>query len=71
MRPKNADRMANSVDPDQTVVWVYTVCPNTSVRKLRIIYTVHVYIKDKKLMKNIIFNRIFSSPEPKAHKVSL
>ena len=41
MGPKDADRMANSVDPDQTapLIWVYTVCPHPdmSVRKLRII----------------------------------
>ena len=39
--PKDSDRMANSVDPDQTapssLIWVYTVCPDLSVRKLRII----------------------------------
>ena len=31
--------MANSADPDQTapLIWVYTVCPNLSVRKHRII----------------------------------
>ena len=48
MRPKDADRMANSVDPDQTgsvdpdqtahsLIWVYTVCPDLPVRKLRTI----------------------------------
>ena len=47
--PKDADRMANSVDPDQTwskqcrpwsdcsSIWIYTVCPDLPVRKLRII----------------------------------
>ena len=39
MCPKDADRMANNVDPDQTVslgaVWVYIVCPDLSVRKLK------------------------------------
>ena len=31
MCPKDADRMANSVDPDQTApVWVYTVCSDRS-----------------------------------------
>ena len=44
MSPNDADRMANSVDPDQTVplravwsAWVYTVCAGLSVRKHRII----------------------------------
>ena len=40
MSPKDADRMANSVDPDQTaraIWWVYTVCPDLVVQKLRII----------------------------------
>ena len=39
MSPNNADRTANSVDPDQTapLIWVCTVCPGISVRKLRTI----------------------------------
>ena len=42
MIPNDADGMANSVDPDQrsSLIWVCTVCPGLSVRKLRII-TVH------------------------------
>ena len=38
--PNDADGMADSVDPDQTrssLIWVCTVCPGISVRKLRII----------------------------------
>ena len=39
MHPKDADGIANSVDPDQTarssLIWVCTVCPGLSVRKLR------------------------------------
>ena len=38
MHPKDADGLANSVDPDQTrssLIWVCTVCPDLSVRKLR------------------------------------
>ena len=41
---KDASGIANSVDPDQTapreeqsLIWVCTVCPDLSVRKLRII----------------------------------
>ena len=42
MCPNDADGMANSVDPDQTaprssLIWVCTVYPDISVRKLRII----------------------------------
>ena len=52
MCPKGTDRIANSVDPDQTaprgavisgcssrnsLIWVYIVCPDLSVKKLRII----------------------------------
>ena len=39
MSPNDADGMANSVDPDQrsSLIWVCTVCPGISVRKLRII----------------------------------
>ena len=33
MHPKDVNEFANNVDPDQ----VYTVCPDLSVRKLRII----------------------------------
>ena len=39
MSPNDADGMANSVDPDQSaprssLIWVCTVCPGISVRKL-------------------------------------
>ena len=37
MSLNDADGMANSVDPDQTAIWVCTVCPDIAVRKLRII----------------------------------
>ena len=47
MSPNDADRMANSVDPDQTapLIWVCTVCPGISVRKLRIITVIMHYVK--------------------------
>ena len=37
MCPKDVDKIANSVDPDQrsSLIWVCTVCPLQSVRKLR------------------------------------
>ena len=39
---EDVDRIANSVDPNQTaLIWVYTVCPDLSVQKLRTI-TVHL-----------------------------
>ena len=38
MSPNDAGRMANSVDLDQSsLIWVCTVCPGVSVRKLRIV----------------------------------
>ena len=39
MSSKNAEGVANSVDSDQAapLIWVCTVCPDVSVRKLRII----------------------------------
>ena len=45
MCPKDAEGIANSVGPDQTaprssLIWVCTVCPGLSVRKLRIITVV-------------------------------
>ena len=37
MRPKDLDGMANSVAPDKTdPIWVYTVCLDLPVQKLRI-----------------------------------
>ena len=35
MSPIDAERIANSVDPDQrsSLIWVCTVCPDLSVRK--------------------------------------
>ena len=41
MSLNDADGMANSVDPD--LIWVCTICPGISVRKLRII-TVYITI---------------------------
>ena len=38
MRPKDADGMSNSVDPDQpalSLIWVYTACSDMSLRKFR------------------------------------
>ena len=47
MSPNDADGMANSVDPYQTarssLIWLCTVCPGISVRKLRIITVVSRY----------------------------
>ena len=42
MRLKDADGMANIVDPDQiaprsSLIWVYTVCLDLPIQKLRII----------------------------------
>ena len=38
MRPKDADGMANSVDPDQTApIWVCSVCPDLSNIKVLIV----------------------------------
>ena len=63
MSPNDADGMANSVDPDQTaplgaadcssrssLIWVCTVCPDLSVRKLRII-TVSITLSSKQTTK--------------------
>ena len=59
MSPNDADGMANSVDLDQTaprssLIWVCTVCPSISVRKLRII-TVNNYGN----CEASLFNKIF------------
>ena len=55
MSPNGTDGMANSVDPDQTarsLIWVCTVCPDISVRKLRIIMvTCKTHTKKKKKKK--------------------
>ena len=46
MGPKDAEGIVNSVDPDQTapLIWVYTVCPGISVRKLRIIMVSRIFL---------------------------
>ena len=51
MSPKDAEGMANSVDPDQTaslgavcLILVYTVGPDLSVRKLKIIMVFSIEI---------------------------
>ena len=49
MSLKDADGMANSVDPDQTaptrssLIWIYTICSDLSVTILRI-FTVGCFI---------------------------
>ena len=41
MSPNDAEGMANSVDPIRSsLIWVCTVCPDLSVRKLRIIMVI-------------------------------
>ena len=38
MHPKDAEGIADSVDPDQSsLIWVCTVCQNLSAQKFRII----------------------------------
>ena len=57
MRPKDADRMANSVDPDQTaplhclpisrssLIWVYTVCPGLLSENLGLLRYTFLLVK--------------------------
>ena len=59
MCPNDAEGIANSVDPDQTaplgafsrssLIWVCTVCPDLSVRKLWIIVVDFAKTKDNSL----------------------
>ena len=42
MGPKDADRMANSVDPEQSDLGLQSVCTGPSVRKLRNITVSHI-----------------------------
>ena len=47
LSPKDADGMANSVDPDQiaaNLIWVYTVCAGLYVQKVRIIMVLQCII---------------------------
>ena len=53
MGPKDADGMANSVDPDQTLVWVYTICPDLSVLKLRFITVLNKIYQDLMTLNKI------------------
>ena len=62
MSPNNADGMANSVDPDQTaqsVIWVCTVCPDLSVRKLRNITVTFFSSPAKIVEENMAFTMGF------------
>ena len=47
---KDVDRMANSIDPDQTtpslrssLIWIHTVCQTPSVQKLKDHYSLSVW----------------------------
>ena len=56
MSPNDEDGMANSADPDQTaprssLIWVCTVCPGISVRKLRIITVYQVLMMSPRLLR--------------------
>ena len=42
MHPKDADGLVNSVDLRSSLIWVGTVCQDSSSQKLRIITGVHV-----------------------------
>ena len=63
MSPNDADGMANSVDPDQTVsslIWVCNVYPGLSIQKLRIImviYVIFLNFEQKLLKSDKHFNR--------------
>ena len=58
MHPKDAEGIANSVDLDQTAppIWVCTVCPDLSVRKLR---KITVIITVGQLCLRITVSKIF------------
>ena len=49
MHPKDAEGIANSVDPAQTAVWsgFCTVCPDLSARKLKNITVMHISEKEQ------------------------
>ena len=48
MGPKDADGKANSEDPDQparsSLIWVFTICPDLSVQKVRKITVLAVLV---------------------------
>ena len=44
---------ANSVDPDQTLIWVCTVYPGLSVRKFRIITVEALYFGQNKQIQEV------------------
>ena len=64
MHPKDAEGITDRVDPDQTaplgaLIWVCTVCPDLSVRKLRNITVIqkHVtYLKGLALLTKFPLN---------------
>ena len=62
--PNDADGMANSVDPDQTLIWVCTICPGLSVQKFRIITVTsgpQPFLKNRKTLmpKEICLDRLY------------
>ena len=68
MSPNDADGMANSVDPDQTaplgsLIWVCTVCPGISGRKLRIITVVSQATRVTSVSKTLIDHIYSNCPE--------
>ena len=52
--PTRLRSIANIVDPDQTAlwIWVYTVCPDLSVQKLKIVKGISVLQQTKRGKKN-------------------
>ena len=55
MLPKNAEGIANSVDPDQTArLWVCTVYPDVYVRKLMIITVYTLWLNSNTITVNWI-----------------
>ena len=57
MGPKDANGMANSVDPDLGAVWIYNVCQNLPVRKLKIIM---VFVERDGSEKMEVLSHLFS-----------
>ena len=76
MHPKDAEGIANSVDPDQTaprssLILVCTVCPDLSVRKLRNITVLQVQYQMQRFivaLAQITFHFVSNQPHQRKRK---
>ena len=70
MHPKDAAGIANIVDPDQTLIWICIVCPDLSVRKLKIITVLCFRLCQTRHHSTLQDNR-YEPPHDKPNKMTV